>query len=139
MIKGKACIRWHKALYPGGYGRRWYKGKGELAHRVAWALKFNKGILPTLLVLHTCDNRACVETSHLFLGTQKDNMQDMFIKGRQHCFAGEKNPNVKLTSADIPVIRLLFGTITQREIAKRFGVTECVISAIKLNRAWTHV
>lgn len=51
------------------------------AHRFAWELT-NGPIPDGMNVLHACDNRACCNPAHLFLGTQKDNMIDMHAKGR---------------------------------------------------------
>lgn len=56
-------------------------GAKKLAHRLAWEEAF--GPIPAgMCVLHTCDNRACVNIDHLFLGTYQDNALDMVAKGR---------------------------------------------------------
>lgn len=66
---------------PNIYGAFYFNGKTQSAHRVAWQLTF--GPIPSrLLVCHTCDNGLCVNPEHLFLGTNRDNMQDCSRKGR---------------------------------------------------------
>lgn len=73
------CIEWPGSKRA-GYGRRRYKGRVWSAHRAALD---ELGILdPTKMVLHKCDNPACVNPDHLFQGTQLDNMRDMCSKGR---------------------------------------------------------
>jgi hypothetical protein len=76
-----------------GYGRVTHEGKQWAAHRLAWTLAH--GPIPDgMLVLHHCDNRACWNVEHLFLGSQADNMADMVAKGRHanqaktHCAKG---------------------------------------------------
>jgi len=75
------CITTDKVNPVTGYGRRYYKGKQWRAHRAAWDEEI--GPIPEgISVLHHCDNKPCHNVRHLFLGTQKDNMQDMVSKGR---------------------------------------------------------
>jgi transposase len=70
-----------------GYGRVGLNGKTKLIHRVIWEIA--KGPIPdNVNVCHTCDNKLCCNPKHLFLGTQKDNMEDCKQKGRI-----KNNPN----------------------------------------------
>lgn len=76
-----ASIRCNRKHY-GGYGAFWLHGKHVSAHRMAWELTY--GPIPNeLCVLHKCDNCRCCEPTHLFLGTQQDNMNDMVQKERR--------------------------------------------------------
>lgn len=75
-----ACWEWTRGRDPHGYGR-FATPNSDLAHRASWEL--HNGPIPAgLNVLHHCDNPPCVNPRHLFLGTQKDNVDDMVAKGR---------------------------------------------------------
>lgn len=74
------CWVWTASRHPKGYG--WFQEGVRLrkAHQVAWFLE--RGHWPEMCVLHRCDNPPCVRYSHLFEGTQADNVRDMIEKGR---------------------------------------------------------
>jgi hypothetical protein len=87
-VKENGCWEWTALRSKLGYGRvcLWLgskKHKYTSAHRVAWQLK-NGEIPDGLFVCHSCDNPPCMNPSHLFLGTPKDNAQDSVRKGRLH-------------------------------------------------------
>lgn len=79
--QGNGCWVWLASKNNSGYGKFFMDGKLRSAHRAAWTLFKNEPI-GDMHVLHTCDNKACVNPEHLFLGTNYDNVQDMIRKGR---------------------------------------------------------
>jgi hypothetical protein len=83
------CWEWQAARNDDGYGLcRGGSRSIEGAHRVSWRLA-NGEIPEGQQILHRCDNRACVNPAHLFLGSQQDNIADMLAKGR-HVKRGKK-------------------------------------------------
>lgn len=75
------CWEWTGARLPWGYGRMQKNGHLVGSHCVAYELAY--GSVPKgYFVLHKCDNPPCCNPSHLFLGTNQDNMNDMISKGR---------------------------------------------------------
>lgn len=78
--KSEYCWTWKGGLDSHGYGRVWKDKRRQGAYRVAYELE-NGPIPPGMLACHHCDNKLCVRPSHIFIGTQKDNMQDWTKKG----------------------------------------------------------
>ena len=121
------CIEWQGTKNRGGYGKFYFRGKQDVAHRVSYEL-FVGPISKGKWVLHRCDNRKCVNVDHLFLGNCKDNILDMDTKGRR----GTKS---KLTYTDVENIKkLLAERYSQQKIAEMFNVHQGTVSNIKLNK-----
>ena len=134
--KTEGCWLWTAACSNNGYGRLAFRHRQDFiyAHRAAWLLF--KGKIPAgSLVCHHCDIRKCVNPDHLFLGTNKDNLQDCSRKGRMH--PGELHGMSKLTEKDVRLIRQASGN--QRTIAKQFGINQSCVSAIRLGQRWGHL
>lgn len=133
------CWEWTAAKISFGYGYFSFNGKNcVVAHRVSWT-DANGEIPEGKIVLHKCDNSACVRPSHLFIGTFDDNSKDMVRKGRQA--KGESNGGgVKLTDKAIREIRIFHKMDFSHEtIAKLYGVHRRTIKEIALGRRWRHV
>lgn len=135
--KQNKCWEWTGNITKKGYGQFVMKGVTFTAHRASWLL-FNGGREIKLHVLHKCDNRRCINPDHLFLGTNKENVQDRDSKGRQA--RGEKNHKSKLTETDVKRIRRLVASGTrQSQLAKEYGVNFSTIFHIIQGKTWRHV
>ena len=136
--RGDECWEWIGSRDRKGYGLVSVNGRTERAHRFSWILA-NGSVPDGLHVLHKCDNSACVKPGHLFLGTNLDNVIDREEKGRGNQPRGERNANSRLTASDVVAIRSLRATLTQVQIAARFGTTQGTVGKILRGEAWRHV
>ena len=132
------CWEWTASKQRGGYGQINVGGKAGKplrAHRVSYSI-FCGEIPDGLHVLHKCDNRACVNPEHLFLGTNADNQADMDAKGRRVNvpLKGEANGACKLTRAEVIAIRS--ANSTQRALAAQFGISRSQVHNIRSGRLW---
>lgn len=134
-------------LWLGGFGRDGYgniNGKiyGEwLSHRYALAVT---GVeIEGLYVLHKCDNPACVNPSHLYAGTQLENMQDAVRRGRVSRRCGVLADSAKLTEKDVIEIRERYKWRSNQDnifsISKDYGVSRATINRVVLRKTWAHV
>jgi len=141
--RGEGCWEW-QASTDNGYGRFKVGRHMEQAHRVAMALE-DEEVSPEVQVLHRCDNRGCVRPSHLFYGTDADNMRDMVQKGRRDYAStppppsgpGERNGRARLISSQVLKIRQ--DPRKHGEIAEEYGVSRSTVSMIKRRENWRHL
>ncbi len=132
------CWEWTASDNGHGYGQFYLNGTPVGAHRAAY--EFFIGSIPDgLMVLHSCDNPACVNPAHLFAGTAADNSHDMVTKKRGN--TGEWNRGGgKLKESDIPEIRRRRHAGERlAEIAADYGVSDSMISMIASRRKWAYV
>ena len=114
------------------------KRQMESAHRVSWVMHY--GAIPEgLYVCHRCDNAACVNPEHLFLGTQKDNIHDMIGKDRQDWSGLEKGRQPRsLTLEMVREIRAraFAEKMPHRKLAAEYGLHRATVSKIIRGRIW---
>lgn len=146
--KTERCWMWKGGTFKrSGYGRIMVNSKSMVASRFSYELAY--GSVPVgLMVCHDCDKfyppkdityRRCVRPDHLFLGTAKDNQQDMTRKGRGRI--GEKAGSAKLTETQVIEIRHRYkaGGISQEKLGKQYGVTQGLVKEIVHGRIWKHL
>jgi len=135
-----ACWRWIGAVSDTGYGHVGLGGRGggtTKAHRAAWSL-VNGPIPAGTDICHRCDNRLCVNPSHLFAGSRLDNMRDAVSKGRQA--RGNMKPFAKFTPDTVRELRFDRDRgMTQAALAHKYGVAASSVQQIVEGRSWRHV
>lgn len=124
------CWEWTAAKFSNGYGAfQLGVGRTVRAHRLMWEIHSGMLIPDGGVVMHACDNPACVNPHHLSLGTCKMNNDDMVKKGRSRHLSGSDNPRSKLTEVD--AIKVLHDNRTHQKIADDYGVSPSLVSMIK--------
>jgi hypothetical protein len=127
------CLIWMGTTRGRRYGAVKHNGKMVGVHRTMYELR--KGSIPSgNVVMHTCDKSLCINPDHLRVGTQADNVKDMWGKNRQNILHEDKHGMSKLTVAQVNDVRRRFKFYDRkngaRALAKQYGVTHQAISAI---------
>jgi len=131
------CRVWIGTRHPKGYGQIRYRGVQRKTHRLAW--EFANGPIPSALhVLHHCDNPPCVRPSHLYLGTNADNVRD---RERRRRHPHEIHPvHCKLTEElvrDLRAHKAATGHV--RDWARLHGVNRMTAQRAATGKSWIHV
>ena len=162
------CWLWNGARNRDGYGVIGVSNKkrAQGAHRVAYELYV--GYIPRgKMVCHECDNKRCVNPKHLYIGDAFTNARDAVLRGQQAKGArhgshthperwvrgdrhylrrypwkakrGSSNGNSKLSAENVCEIRRRCAAgESQSNVARRFRIAQCTVSAIVLRRLWCH-
>lgn len=134
------CWPWQAAKTDHGYGRMTAgRGTNLKATRVAYALahRISPGVWD---VCHECDNPACCNPDHLFLGKAIDNNHDAMAKGRHVApptHRGIGHPRARLSDEAIRAIRA--SRAPSLKLADRFGVSRRHINRVRSGEGWSHV
>ena len=127
-----------------GYGHLGECGRGGkmvLAHRLSFEI--HNGPIPTgLVVMHSCDNPACVNPAHLRVGSMAENIKEAYDKGRKVCRPphkqGEEHGAAKITEQIVREIRSEQGK-TIRQIARERGLSKSLVARVRHRKTWRHI
>ena len=137
--KGDECLTWPFATSEGGYGRVWFDKRPMPANRAMCIIVHGYPISPSDEAAHSCGNGhlGCVNPNHLRWATSAQNAADRIAQGTVP--RGERHSHAKVTAAQVEQIRALRGKLSQREIARLFGIGQSRVSAIQRRAGWTHI
>lgn len=129
------CLEWQKCKDKDGYGVTSIKGRKLPAHRALWALKNSPEEILGRYVLHTCNNPSCIKLEHLYLGSQKDNVQDQIQNGT--FVRGSKNGKSLLDELSVEHIRS--SSFSINALAKYYDVSYQTVWDVRKRRSWRHL
>lgn len=133
------CWLYDRMLNEDGYGHIKMNGKTERANRASWMV-FNGPIPDGLLVLHKCIGTPnCINPDHLYLGDQKQNIDDCIRQGRKVVLRGEDHASSVLTEDAVREIRPLKGVVSSEELAIKYGCSKSAIHGVWYGQNWKHV
>lgn len=144
------CIEYMKFRNKDGYGIQSVKfpnGKWRAigAHRVSYCRANNLpyDAIDGLVIMHSCDNPACVNPEHLSVGTQTENVADMYAKGRSYDKSGAGNPRAKVSPEDVRYIRANYikghKEFGGAALGRRFGLAKTTVFHIINATSWVTV
>jgi len=140
VIDDRNCWNWIGSKDRDGYGVFGHHRNKQLrAHRASYGLYV--GEIPNgMMVCHFCDNPSCINPKHLFVGTAKDNTQDMIRKQRRPVLSGEVHPNAKLKEHQVHEIKQLRKqNVLLTNIANQYGISFQTVSSIAKGKTWKHI
>lgn len=140
LIMPNGCIEWQMGICKDGYAQLAVSYKHQYVHRLVATMFY--GEPNGRFALHSCDNRPCINPDHLRWGTHQDNTDDRINRNRHvsNAVKGIDHPRAKLDEADvIELRRLIAAGLSQRKVAKQFGLTQSTVYAIVHRKIWKHI
>lgn len=134
MVPESGCWLFEGAWTSAGYGNVGFEAVNWLAHRLSFVLLGGRLSRKDVLC-HRCDTPACVNPTHLFVGSLKDNSQDMARKERH--IHGERHHMARLTEAAVTEIRR--SLLSDDELASKFGVCRATVTYARNGKTWKQV
>lgn len=144
QVDNRGCWNWTGAKRT-GYGRLTCGSRTDNTRRTVSAHRYSYevfcGPIPKgMEICHSCDNRACVNPDHLFVGTRQDNIDDREAKGRNNPPIGVAHPHAKLSEQSVMQARLLRDQgMSYRALASKFGVCRKTITKACTGVTWRHL
>ena len=134
-VSESGCWLWTSHCDKDGYGILPGNHGNVRAHRFSYVHHYGR-IDAGMVICHKCDNPSCVNPDHLFIGTTKENFQDMLSKGRDK-MVGSRNNKAKLNEDQVAFIRQ--STLSALALSIEFSVSKSAIKRIKNGTQWRHV
>lgn len=138
--KTDSCWLWTSAFGDRGYGVFWVGGtkRSVFAHRYSYEL--HKGGIPDgQIVMHSCDNPACVNPDHLSTGTYKDNTQDAYRKNRRGVGSNATGSKPSMTELTAQRLKIVLGCLPRATLAELFGISVATLKNVRRERNWKHI
>lgn len=136
---GEKCLIWPYAKMTNGYPLTWWNSKKAGGHRVMCELVNGPPPSPEHEAAHSCGNgtKGCIHPKHLWWATTLENNAEKNRHGTMT--RGSKIPWAKLTESDVKRIRKMARTLSDLQIAPKFGVSDSAIYNIRHGKSWRHV
>lgn len=133
-ISKLGCHEWTSYLSKDGYARIRYKGKAIRVAKILLEKRLNRKLKKGYETCHTCNNRKCVKSEHLYEGTHKQNGRDMSNAGS---LSGEKSSSAVISEETAIQIKLMLkDEITATNISKKLNISRTIVANIKYGLAW---
>ena len=133
---GDECLIWPYAKDGDGYGMLWRDGQMRRVHRIVCEATHGTPQTPKHEAAHSCGNgsKGCVSSQHIRWSTPVENCADTLTHGTRS--RGERHGSAKITEADVREIRFLYGKLSRRDVAERFGISPDHVGSIHRGESW---